>query len=169
MSIADQLAELANQGPKKPEKVDLPSRPKGPLGKPTYVPVESINPEGSEVVGAFLTHVLNEQLCSPEDREFAFRTLANATGRKLVVTPFEVIKNFASVAGLVLLTLIVVKATCFPKSNTLYTLFIPWVLGCSSTIMFGLTVMFRRQPDYVIVICCAAAGTMFAIAISSLV
>lgn len=164
-NILDDL--LGNKPDPTPEstapKIQIPKRPSAPTGKAAgYAVVENVNPDGSEIVTAFLNTVLNTQLCSDADREMAARALMNITGRKLNVSVVDILKYVSSSMGVSIPALTIVKAM-FPVRGNMYLNITPSLVIVTSFCTLGLTLAFRRQPDITIVILCVLMGFMLSI------
>lgn len=157
MDIFDQLAKA------KPEPTDsqsvpgmsLPKRPKAPTGRgPEYTPVEVSNPGGSQIVGAFLTNILDHETCSDADREMAARALMAATGRKHVASVMDILQYTASFCGVMTFSLLALKAMLYPRAGTMYLNLVPGLLISTGIATLLMTAIYRQRPDVTLLILC---------------
>lgn len=169
-NILDELG-LSKPNPESqpnPTKVQIPKKPAA-VGKGSeYGVVEKLSPDGHEIVAAFLTTILNPQLCSDADREAAARALMSATGRKLAVRIDDIFKYTFAFMGVSIPVLMLLKVM-FPVRGNAYLNLAPGLVIGTSLVAFGLTLRYRRQPDITIVILCALTGFMISIGIVSLI
>jgi hypothetical protein len=162
MSNLSDLQDLVGGIPK-PPKTPAPKAPAKPSTANT--PVEIQDPEGSEIAAAAIQGLLSKE-CSDTDRYHAFRALAKATGRDLVVSPWTIVSTVMTFASFALVLVLITKAWIFGKapSGAVYLKFIPGLSLCSFIALFVLAIVFRRKPDILILVASAAIGLLGAIA-----
>lgn len=153
MSLPD-LDTFQSQLPKvRAPKVETPTRPV---------------PTTGEVVNGSLALLLQD--ASDEDREHAYRVLAQMTGRSLKVSPIDVLLQVFPFVGIISLTLILVRAISFSRlpAGSLFATVMPAATAIAAFALFGSLVYFRRQPEMVFTIGSAAIACLISIALSSI-